>query len=321
MISLYQILNEILNQPKALILAGGAGSGKTHFIKNKIGSLNSHTNIFTLKNSKFKFKYLNPDDFVEKENLPLGKAMEKFRNKFSLHTKQKANILWDTTGANIKNTLSKIQEYDIFMIMVYTHPLISILQNFKRDRKLPLEAVIKVWNQVYNNIKPYQELLKNKFIIINNEIPGYEDEVKIFDKNLKRGKKYLKLYLEELINQNPQKFQTSFFREFNFSNLSLEEDFFELLLKSSYDKDLDERLLNNLKKEFQKKYEETGKTPNKKFIELTLTKLRNDKDKKNEEFNNNLDNIVEFFNSSKYREIPFIEESEIQNRLNQWVKQ
>ena len=54
------------------------------------------------------FKYMNPDVYIEREGMSLGQAMGKFKDVFQDTQDKKENIIWDTTGANLKNTLSQL---------------------------------------------------------------------------------------------------------------------------------------------------------------------------------------------------------------------
>jgi Cdc6-like AAA superfamily ATPase len=317
MISLLQILREISDSPKAIILAGSAGSGKTHIIKKVLGKLNSKTNIFILNNSSVKFVYLNPDDIIEKEKTSLGSAMPTFREKFEKTKQSKQNIIWDTTGANTQNTLSSLSNYDKFMVMVYTHPIVSILQNIKRDRKLPLEAVVLTWNQVYNNINEYKKQLKNNFILIQNIIPGYEQQIKAFNKALEEGPKSLKQYLINLVQQNPEEFKSSFKQTYNFEDLKIEKEFNEILSKTSYNKEEDNIYLDNLKKEFDKEYKNTNSYPDINFLEKKLNSFRNNENKRQIKYDEDLEDIVKKLTSSEFKKL--ISQKESLDKLTQWV--
>ena len=60
MVKLIQLLREVTNSPKAIIMAGGAGSGKTTFTNNIKSDLKKNNwNIF------------NPDNYIEgKKSFP-----------------------------------------------------------------------------------------------------------------------------------------------------------------------------------------------------------------------------------------------------------
>lgn len=308
MILLKTILKEVLSSPKAIILAGGAGSGKSYIIKNYLGNLKN--DVFIPKNSNVKFKYLNPDDIVEKEDLPLGSAMKAFREKFDDVKKQKENIIWDTTGANISNTINKTSGYDRFMVMVYTHPIISILQNVKRDRVIPFKAIIKIWSQVYNNVEDYKLKFKGNFFIINNEIPGYEKDIEAFNKSLQDGKDSLEQYLTQLTQTNPEQFKSTFDKPFNFKDKNTEINFTKALALTSYNEEQDVKIFKDLQKEFEK--DETID------LEKKIKSLRNNEGKNLQHYGKALEDIIKILREFKH--IKFSSKEEVQNKLKIWAE-
>jgi hypothetical protein len=302
MISLVQLLKEAVNNPKAIILAGGAGAGKSYTIKNLLGDLDEKSGVFTPKGSSMEFKYMNIDDFIEKEGLSLGAAQSKFRPIFQDAQDKKENIIWDTTGANLKNTLSQLPGYDKFMVMVYTHPIISILQNTKRDRKLPLDIVLKTWNKAYGNITDYKESLGDKFALIQNIIPGYEKEVEAFNKAAQGGKDSLKKYLTDLVAKDEGKFKSSFSREFNFSSEEIEDAFNTTLPQTSYTK-TDDAILKNVKKEFEKEYNKKGENPGAQVLDRKLQSARKTKERNIKNRDENLKGVVDKLTSPEFKDI------------------
>jgi hypothetical protein len=302
MISLLEILKEAVNGPKAIILGGGAGAGKSYTIKNLLGDLDEKSGVFTPKGSSMEFKYMNPDVYIEREGMSLGQAMGKFKDVFQDTQDKKENIIWDTTGANLKNTLSQLPDYDKFMVMVYTHPIISILQNAKRDRKLPLDAVIKTWNNVYGNIADYKKALGDKFVLVQNIIPGYEKEVEAFNKAAQGGSETLTKYLEDLVASDEGKFKSSFSKEFNFSSDEIEQAFNTTLPQTSYTKD-DDRILKNVKKEFEKEYNKKGENPGEKVLDKKLKSARNTKARNTKNKEENIKGVVAKLTSPEFKDI------------------
>jgi len=86
------LLKEAKDNPKAIILAGGAGVGKSYIIKNLLGDLDEEAEVFFPKGSPLKFKYLNVDNFVEKKGLSLGAAQGEFRGEFQDVQNKRENI-------------------------------------------------------------------------------------------------------------------------------------------------------------------------------------------------------------------------------------
>ena len=116
---LTQLILEARNKPKLVVMAGGAGAGKSYLLNQlDLGSL----------------PLVNPDKYVEDPNSP---AYNKLSPGVALANKEaetladgKTSFVWDTTASNptkIKDFLSK--GYDVYMVMVYTHPIIAYLAN------------------------------------------------------------------------------------------------------------------------------------------------------------------------------------------------
>lgn len=307
--------------PKGIILAGGAGVGKTYAVKKLLGDLDEKTGIFTPKGSNLEFKYMNPDDIVEKEGTSLAAAIGKFKEIFQDIQNKKENIIWDTTAANIKNTMAQMPGYDKFMVMVYTHPIISLYQNAKRERTLPMEAAIKTWDGVYSNIEEYKKLFGNNFVLIKNIIPGYEKQVQEFDKAVAGGKDSLKQYLENLVSDNAEQFKSSFSKEFEFANKEIEQAFNNALPETSYNEKKDKSILKGIKKEFQKEYEKKNEDPGSKVLEKKLQSARNTKERNEQNYNDDLEGIVDKLTSPKFKEITEPNsEQEIQSKFSSFLK-
>lgn len=209
MIKLVNLLLEV-SQHRMLIMAGGAGAGKTTLI-NKI------------KSKLPGVKILNPDEYIEDKNSPMYNSL----TKASLHVddidvpntiSKGESFIWDTTSSSPSKILggtyrnkqvkgfSNTPGYETMMIMVYTHPLISLLRNFKRERKLPRVGVISTWNSVYANIDAYKAKLGDNFILYQYPDVEYKKEIDAFNQAVTNGK--LAEYFEQLSMDND--FQSSF---------------------------------------------------------------------------------------------------------------
>ena len=318
MISLIHLLYEQVLKPKIIVLGGAAGSGKSYITKNVLGNIED--GIFKIKNNSTPFIYLNPDEFVEKQNLPLANAVAKFKDLFQNIKTQKQNILWDTTSANTSNTLKQLEGYDSFMVMVYTHPMVSILRNFERDRSLPLEAVLKTWDQVYDNIKEYKKFFGDNIVLIQNNPPGFEKQIQEFDNASQQGKDSLRKYLENLVQKDPEKFKSSFSKEFNFDNPEIEKAFNEDLPQTSYSSE-DGDILKNIKKEYQKEYLKTNTKPGIEFLEKKIKSNRNTKERNQQNYIKSLEGIVNKLNSPEFKQmIQPITPDQIRFKLNRFIQ-
>ena len=130
MIKLLDLLLEVEGSKKAIVMAGGAGAGKSYFVRQIRPELN-----------KAGWVELNADKYVEDKEGPMYNNLAKASNQIDKVDLPKTiqsgkNFIYDTTATNIQR-ISGIKEagYDVMMIMIYTNPIVSFLRNFKRERK------------------------------------------------------------------------------------------------------------------------------------------------------------------------------------------
>ena len=253
-------LREQEEKPKAIIMAGGAGVGKT-FVTDKFKKAAEDKGWIVLNPDQYA---RNPDP---EQRLSLAAAGSKINKQIDSLTKSedKPNIIWDTTATNpSKIEALKNAGYDILMIMVYAHPSVSFEQNFSRagkdgEESLPPYVVLKTWIDSYNNdhVKNYKNMFGDKFILVNNTDKPGTDQSKIsaFDKAAQQGGKALEKHIESIISKDPE-YYTSSQMVAKPSNLTPEqlEDF------NSKVQELNLRFLEEddeeiLKREYQKYFE------------------------------------------------------------------
>jgi predicted kinase len=188
MIKLVDILKEIAEKPKAIFLAGPAGSGKSYTLKTLI--------------QPDQFKVVNVDDTYEEllktsglgmsqkdfdsEELSqaaklMGQAQKATKEKYAELSSQRKNIIIDGTGAAIKPLLKKKQEledlgYETFMIMIWVSPITSLERNAARERSLLPQIVLRTWRDVNKNIDEYRNIFGDKFVLVNNNPEVAETE-------------------------------------------------------------------------------------------------------------------------------------------------
>jgi len=193
MIKLLDILKEVKSGKKAIIMAGGAGSGKSTFVKQIEPDLKSAH-----------WTELNADKYIEDKDSPmynnLGKASAYIEKQELPQTIDKGqNFLYDTTAANVSKIQNVIDSgYDTIMVMVYTSPIVSFLRNFKRDRKVPTVGVLSSWNNVYKNLSTYKQMFGDNFYLVQTGLTPEEAKmVERFNQAYNSGE--LKQFFESLL--------------------------------------------------------------------------------------------------------------------------
>lgn len=196
MIKLTDLLKEVQNKPKAIIMAGGASVGKSTILK-------------TIESQLKGFENLNADKYVEDKDSPmfgnLSAASTQIRKRdLPSAIEAKRNLIYDTTASNLSTlqpTLDMLNEggYDIMMIMVYAHPIVSFLRNYKRERKVPAAGVLGTWGNVYNLLDEYKNIFGDNFILVNTPSgPEEATEIANFEKAYQDGT--LKEYFDNLLS-------------------------------------------------------------------------------------------------------------------------
>jgi predicted kinase len=202
---LSHLLKEINNTPKAIFLAGAAGSGKSWIINQLLPKDFAVINVDDTYEALLKSTGLNlnqkdftPDQLSQAGQL-MGQAQKITREKYAELLKSMNNLIIDGTGAASKPLIKKKQEieslgYKTFMIMVYVSPLTALKRNFERSRNLLPSIVLRTWAGVYSNIDEYKSTFNTNIVIINNDPEdadrGYDAEkVKPFlDQTKAKGK-------------------------------------------------------------------------------------------------------------------------------------
>jgi predicted kinase len=191
MIGLISLLKEIQGKPKAIFMAGPAGSGKSFISKQLIPSDFNTINVDDtyeelLKSSGIGMKLANmsPDELKKSGEL-MGQARKATDAKLQDATKNAKNLLIDSVGGSSKMLLKKKAElealgYETAMIMTYVSPITSLERNKQRDRSLLPSIVIRSWRDVNTNIDTYRQAFDDDFTLVNLDP---EDANKDFDEN------------------------------------------------------------------------------------------------------------------------------------------
>jgi dephospho-CoA kinase len=179
MIKLSTLLKEITSKPKAIFLAGPAGSGKTYISKQLIPSslkvINSddtYEELLKASGIGLKQKDFTPDQLSQAAKLQ-AQARKTTQDTLAKSIEDKNNIVIDGTGAASNPVLKKKQQledlgYETLMVMVYVSPLTSLERNQQRDRSLMPGIVLRTWRDVNKNIDIYRQAFGENFILLNN---------------------------------------------------------------------------------------------------------------------------------------------------------
>jgi len=179
--SFQQYLDEGVNDPaifKAIFLAGGPGSGKSFIVgKTALQALG-----FRLINSDPAFEAalkkaglsMDPGDIGSEKGQEIrAKAKALTAKQMELALKGRLGLIIDGTGKDYFKIAEQVNElrkigYAVHMIFVNTDLDTAIARNNARARSLPEPMVTKMWNGVQKNIGKFQNLFRDRMIIIDN---------------------------------------------------------------------------------------------------------------------------------------------------------
>jgi len=179
MISLVQLLKEMQDNPKAIFLAGPAGSGKSYIssklIPNTFTVINSddaYEELLKANGLGLKQKDFTPDQLSQASKLQ-AQARKITQSKYEKLIANKDHVILDGTGGALAPLIKKKQQlenlgYETLMLMMYVSPLVSLERNQQRNRSLMPGIVLRNWKDVNKNIEPYKQAFGNNFILLNN---------------------------------------------------------------------------------------------------------------------------------------------------------
>jgi predicted kinase len=209
MISLVDLLLENINKPKAVFLAGPAGSGKSSFIKDNIPNLKVINIDDTYEELLKKAGLDKPQseftsDELSQSSKLMGQARKETTSKLKDAQEAGENIVIDGTGAASNPILKKKNQledlgYDTMMVMIYVSPLVSLERNKSRGdaggRSLRPSIIVRTWNQVNKNVDTFENMFGNDFILVNNDPKGAdktynEEEIKKYFDQVTAAREY-----------------------------------------------------------------------------------------------------------------------------------
>ena len=294
MIKLSEIILEQTGRPKAVIMAGGAGTGKTYLL-NQL-SLDSLTQF-------------NPDKYIEDPDHPyynkLGPASNQTAKDAMAAAEDKTSFVWDTTasGAGFEKNLDKLLSsgYDVYMVMVYAHPMISYISNFKgRDRNVPADAVMSTWRNTYQKIEDFNKKLKGNLSIHVSDRGGkFKKEIEAFNTAAKNGVSGVKDYLERYNEENDIG-GSSFFTPVEMSQEE-EQEFNKHVGSVQWDREnrSEDKAIKNA---FLKSYRKIGVGPGQDKLRDAVKKYRDRKVDRDAKYDEVLDNIIDMIYNPTFQE-------------------
>jgi predicted kinase len=201
MIGLISLLQEVQGKPKAIFMAGPAGSGKSFILKkvvpsnfNVINVDDTYEDLLKSSGIGMKLAKMSPDELKKAGEL-MGQARKATDSKYQDATQNLKNLAIDSVGGSSKTLLKKKSDlenlgYDTMMVMTYVSPITSLERNKQRDRSLLPSIVIRSWRDVNKNIDVYKQAFGDSFTIVDL---NPEDANKSFDENY-----IFKTYIEPL---------------------------------------------------------------------------------------------------------------------------
>lgn len=294
MIKLAHLILEDRNRPKAVIMAGGAGAGKSYLLNQlDLGSL----------------EQFNPDKYVEDPNHPyhnnLGAASIQVDKDVAAAADDKISFVWDTTasGKKFDENLDKLLKagYNVYMVMVYTHPMISYISNFSRGRNIPAASVFTTWRNAYQKIADFNKKLKGNFSIFVNDRGGeYKKEIEGFNTAAKNGVQGIKDYLQRY-NEKTGAGKSTFFKPVEMSKQE-EQEFNKATANIDWNKD-NRSEDKAIKQAFLKSYQKIGTGPGEDKLRDAVKKYREGKAAADERNDAVLDNIADMIFSPVFQEL------------------
>ena len=289
MIKLTDLILEATTRPKVVIMAGAAGAGKTYLL-NQL-SLDS-------------LRQVNPDKYIEDPDHPaynnLGAGARQADKEAEDLADEKISFVWDTTASNPEKVQSFLNKgYDVYIVMVYTHPMIAYAANFARKRNVPGSAVFSTWRKVYELIDQYNKMTKgNMSIFVSDRGGQFDKEVEAFNTAAKNGPAGIKDYLKKYNEENEIEGST-FFKPVEMSTQE-EEEFKKATSNIDYDRD--KRSEDKaLKQAFLKAYRANGVGPGDDQLKVALKKYRDRKEKNDKKADEVLDNIADLIFSPLFQ--------------------
>ena len=291
---LIEVLLEDRNKPKAVIMAGGAGSGKSFLLNQlELGSL----------------QQFNPDKYVEDPDHPyhnkLGPASIQTEKDVLAAAEEGNSLVWDTTasGKKFEGTVEKLKAngYDVYIVLVYSHPMIAYAKNFERGRNVPAAPVFSTWRNAYQKIESFNKMTDGNLSIFVNDHGGkYKELTDGFNTAAKNGPKGIKDYLTKY-NEKTGAGKSSFFQPVVMSKEE-EEEFNKAVADFDYDRG-NRSEDKAVKQAFLKAYKKNGMAPGDDQLRDAVKKYRDRKEKLDKDHEDVLESIADMLFNPNFQQL------------------
>jgi len=199
MITYEQFIKEGVYDPnifKAVFMAGGPGSGKSHIAGKTTGGLGlkiiNSDDAFERFLTKEGLSLKMPDSETLERDIERSRAKKVTASKKFLAVRGRLGIIIDGTGHKydkIADQASMLQQlgYETSMVFVNTSLEVALHRNEQRTRSVKPTLVKKSWKDVQNNMGKFQQYFgpANFFIVDNN---GFEEDMlEISTKQIRRA--------------------------------------------------------------------------------------------------------------------------------------
>ena len=199
MITYEQFLKEGVYDPnifKAVFMAGGPGSGKSHIAGRAVGGLGlkviNSDDAFERYLDKEGLSLKMPDSETTPRDIQRTKAKRVTASKKFHAVQSRLGIIIDGTG-HIYDKISKqavmLQQlgYETSMVFVNTSLEVALTRNANRPRSVKPALVKKSWKDVQNNMGKFQNFFgPSRFYIVDNN-GVEEDMLEISTKTIRRA--------------------------------------------------------------------------------------------------------------------------------------
>ena len=313
MIKLANLIFEASQRPKAVVMAGGAGAGKSYLI-DKLGLIS--------------LPMFNPDKYVEDPQHPyhnnLSAASGQVDKDVQAAAETGKSLVWDTTASNpakIQNLIDK--GYDVYMVMVYTHPMVAFINNFSRERRVPKTAVFSTWRNVYQLIGKYTDLLGDNFsLFVNLRQDKFGKEIEEFNKAAESGASGVADYLESYIEKTGGKeaYGSTFRKAYDLPSEDAKTAFEEENRNIEFDRE-NESMHKELKKYWFKFYEKNGTGPGDDKMKKKVDTIERGYIRNKEREKEVLVNIADMLTNSEFQQqLKHSSEREIEVKVQKFLK-